>query len=78
MSFREGKQLSEEGDMRELLGRVIATQESHGKELCLVRRDVKEVARRVEQHRTGWQVFMWLGGIGIAAIAAFKGITWHK
>ena len=64
--------------MRELLGRVIATQELHGRELSLVRQDIKTIDRKVEQHRTGWQVFMWLGGIGIAAIAAFKGISWHK
>ncbi len=63
--------MTEEGDMRELLGRVIATQESHGRELGLLRAEVKDVGQKVAQHRTGWQIFMWIGGTGIALAALF-------
>ena len=61
--------------MRELLGRVIATQEAHGREIALVREDVKALGLKVEQHRTGWRVFMWLGGAALAVFAAFNGFS---
>ncbi len=60
-------------DMRVLLERVITTQEAHGREICLVRKEVKALAEQVAQHRIGWKVFIGIGSlaaaIGIALIA---------
>jgi len=65
--------MTEEGDMREMIGRIIATQEAHGEELSLVRRDVKELGNQVAQHRVGWRVFIGLGSISIAVALALFG-----
>ncbi len=64
---------SEEGDMRELLGRVLERQEIHSEQLKDIAKIVGCLDRKVTQHRIGWQILVALGGFGIAAaIAALK------
>ncbi len=65
-------------EVRILVERVITTQETHGAELSLMRKDLEglrgeivALGLKVEQHRTGWRIFMWLGGAGIAAATLF-------
>ncbi len=66
--------------MRVLLERVIATQESHGAELCLVRKEAREhrewvrdeiikMSVRMGEHRVGWRVIAGLGAAALAALA---------
>ena len=59
--------------MREMIGRVLATQEAHGREICLVRKDLKELGNQVAQHRVGWRVFIGLGSLAIGICLAFVG-----
>lgn len=59
--------------MRELLGRVLERQEVHGEQLRAIAEKVDCLDRKVTQHRTGWQIFMWLGGAGIAVAAVAAG-----
>ncbi len=61
--------MTEEGDMRELVGRVLERQQIHGEQLREIAIKVDGLDRKVTQHRTGWQIFMWIGGIGIAMAA---------
>ena len=65
--------MSDSGAMHEMLGRVLATQEVHGKELALLRQELRALGIQVEQHRTGWRVFCFIGGTSLAIIAAFGG-----
>ena len=65
--------MTNSGAMHEMLGRVLATQEAHGKELALLRQELRALAVKVEQHRTGWKVFCFIGGAVLAIIAAFGG-----
>ena len=65
--------MGKDSEMRILLERVITTQEAHGVELCLVRKDVKDLSSQVAQHRVGWKVFIGLGSLAIAAAIAFMG-----
>ncbi len=65
--------MTDEGDMRELLGRVLERQGVHGEQLKAIAEKVDCLDRKVTQHRTGWQVFMWIGGIALAALVAFNG-----
>lgn len=65
--------MTDEGDMRmsELLGRVLDRQEVHSEQLKAIASKVDCLDRKVTQHRTGWQIFMWLGAAGIAAAGLF-------
>ena len=65
--------MDEAGHMSELLGRVLERQEVHSEQLKAIARKVDCLDRKVIQHRTGWQIFVWVGGIAIAAFAAFGG-----
>jgi len=65
--------MTDEGDMREMMGRIIATQEQHSKELCYVRADVKKLGEQVAQHRVGWRVFIGLGSLAVALGLALIG-----
>ncbi len=58
-----------EGDMREMIGEMRAEIRALSKEVCLVRRDVANLSVQVTQHRTGWQIFMWIGAAGAAIMA---------
>ena len=65
--------MGEEGRMSELLGRVLERQDVHTEQLQAIVRKVDCLDRKVTQHRTGWQIFMWIGAIAIAVFAAFNG-----
>ncbi len=65
--------MTTDGDMRETLGGIVATLENHGKELSLLRQEVKALGVTVAQHRTGWKMFCWLGGAFLATAAVGAG-----
>ena len=65
--------MSDSGAMHEMLGRVLATQDAHGQELALLRQELRALGILVEQHRTGWKVFCFIGATAIAILAAFGG-----
>ncbi len=63
--------------MRELVGRVLERQKIHGEQLREIAIKVDCLDRKVTQHRTGWQIFMWIGGTSIAA-AALLAAFWRS
>ncbi len=66
--------MSEGGDMREAFGELKAEVRLLGKQMARFETKLDCVDGKVAQHRTGWQIFMWIGGVGIAIaglIAAF-------
>lgn len=65
--------MGEEGRMSELLGRVLERQDIHTEQLKAIVGKVDCLDRKVTQHRTGWQIFVWVGGAAIAIFAAFNG-----
>lgn len=65
--------MDEEARMSELLGRVLERQDVHTEQLKAIATQVICLDRKVTQHRTGWQIFMWVGGLAIATAAAFSG-----
>jgi len=60
-------------DMNELLGRVLERQDVHSEQLKAIAGKVDCLDRKVTQHRTGWQIFMWIGGLALAILAVFNG-----
>ncbi len=63
--------MSEEGDMREAFGELKAEVRLLGTQMSRFETKLDCVDRKVAQHRTGWQIFMWIGGVGIALAALF-------
>ncbi len=63
--------MSETGDMREAFGELKAEVRLLGKQMSRFETKLDCVDRKVTQHRTGWQIVMWIGGVGIALAALF-------
>ncbi len=61
--------MSDEGDMREAFGELRAEVRLLGQQMSRFEIKLDCVDRKVAQHRTGWQIFMWIGGTGIALVA---------
>ncbi len=65
--------MSEEGDMRQAFGELKVEVRLLGRQMTRFEIKLDCVDRRVAQHRTGWQIFVWIGGVGIALAALFTG-----
>ena len=55
--------------MRQLLGELKADVRSLHEQMARFEDKLDRIDRKVTQHRTGWQIFMWIGGGGIALAA---------
>ena len=69
--------MTDDGDLRQMLGQLIAEQASRGEQMDRMEAKLERMAachqitrNIVEQHRTGWRMLVWFGGIGLAALAA--------
>lgn len=69
-------------DIHKMLGELAAGQKARGDQMdrieVKVDRLTGEHARTREmvvQHRTGWQLLVWIGGVTIAIIGAMKGLS---
>ena len=64
-------------DNRVLIERVLTLQDTHAKELCLVRRDVKALGIQVAEIRTGWKVVLGIGS-ALVALGAVLAAVWRR
>ncbi len=61
--------MTDAGDMRQLLGELKAAVTTLHEQMARFEVKLDCIDRKVTQHRTGWQIFMWIGGAGIALVA---------
>lgn len=67
--------LEQQGHMLEQQGRMLERQTVHTGQLQGMVEKVDGLDRKVTQHRTGWQILVWVGGVALALVALYVGIT---